>query len=126
MKHFANYVDIYPESVVSSIVGTTITTSDGSEADRIRAFSNVELVETPGNQNGNIFYEQSTRIVTSEKMSDELRGKYGNNRPVVVLLYDDQGNAMVWGDGEKARMLITPNFENDVLVISRKSVEPVL
>lgn len=129
MKHFANYIDIYPESVVSTINTTTgvVTTSDASEPDRIYSFTNVNVPETPGTQNGNIYYQQNARIVSSEKLSDALRSKYGNNRPVVVVLYDDQGDKTIWGDKtEKARVLIAPNLESDVLSISRKSINPLL
>lgn len=129
MKHFANYIDIYPESVVSTINTTTgvVTTSDASEPDRIYSFTNVNVPETPGTQNGNIYYQQNARIVSSEKLSDTLRSKYGNNRPVVVVLYDDQGDKTIWGDKtEKARVLIAPNLESDVLSISRKSINPLL
>lgn len=129
MKHFANYIDIYPESVVSTINTTTgvVTTSDASEPDRIYSFTNVNVPETPGTQNGNIYYQQNARIVSSEKLSDALRSKYGNNRPVVVVLYDDRGDKTIWGDKtEKARVLIAPNLESDVLSISRKSINPLL
>lgn len=127
MKHFANYIDIYPESVVSSISGTTITTSDGSTPDRIVAASDIGVTDNPGSSNAGLSFEQQSMVVTSEKLSALLRSKYGNRRPVVAVLYDDDGTPMVWGDKkEKLRVVISPNIENDVLDFSRQSVNPLL
>lgn len=129
MKHFANYIEIYPESVVTWIDATagTVATSDGSEPDKIYSYKNVKLTENPGNDNGNIYYQQSLRVVAGIKLTQSIREKYGNNRTVVVKLFDDQGSAIILGShSEKARVLISPNLESDVLSISRKSINPVL
>lgn len=129
MKHFANYADIYPESVVSSINTTTgvVTTSDASEPDRVYSFTNLILAENPAVENGNTYYEQNLRVVSSVKLTAAQRVKYANRRTVVVVLYADDQTPIVWGDKtEKARMLITPNLENEVLTISRQSINAVL
>lgn len=127
MKHFANYIEIYPESVVDSIDETTVTTSDASEADRIIAKQNVVLNETPGEDNGNSFFSQQLNVVSDGKLSDEIRSKYVNKRPVVVRLFTDDQAALLLGDKQmKARITITPNLESDVITVDRNSINPIL
>ena len=127
MKHFANYIDVYLLSKVQSINGTTVVTTDGSEPYRFNAFSNVQLNETPNEENGNVFYVQETRIPLTKKLTEEQRSVFLPRRPVVVKLYDDTASPIVFGDaGYKARLVFETHLENDVLNIVRESPEPLL
>lgn len=127
MKHFANYIDIYPLTSVQSIDGNTVITNDGSEPDRFVAFSSIVMNEVPSNKNGNSYYRQTASIPLSAKMNDAQRAVYTHRRPVVVMLYDDQAQPIVWGDiTYRARVEVSPRLENDILEIERESIDPVL
>jgi hypothetical protein len=124
MKHLANYISIMPLSHFESFNGTIL--SGSSEPDLILAQNDLQLKEQPQSTSPGTIFNQSMSITTIEKLSDAIRKKYANHRPVIALVYDETGTASLWGsDDERLRVTISPGTDRDVIELDRKSVTPI-
>jgi len=123
MKHLGNYIKILPLTDFDSFDGTTLISKSGNDPDLI--ISNKDLVFDPKPQSSGAgpFYTEDLRVVT-DKLSDDQRKVYSSRRPVVVLLFDDQANPIVWGnEDQKVRVTLTPNTDSDIIDLARKTTK---
>lgn len=119
MKHLANYIKILPMTDFDSFNGSTLISISGADPDLIIA--NNDLVFDPKTEESGAgpFYTEELSIVT-DKLTDLQRTVYCSKRPVVVLLFDDQENPVLWGDADqKVRATLTPNIDSDILDLKR-------
>ena len=126
MKTLANYFKMVPISDFSSFDGEKIITISGADADHIPTNNELVLTEAPETENaaGSV-YKQSLRAVT-DKLTDAQREVYVNRRPVIVLLFTDDGEPVLWGSADnKLRITITPTPDADIIDFSRTALEPV-
>ncbi|MGV8094496.1 MAG: hypothetical protein AB2L24_21795 [Mangrovibacterium sp.] len=124
MKQLANFVKIMPLSDYQAFDGTNMTGS--SAPDLILSENDLQLQDEPSNTRAGVLYEQSLNVVTA-RLSDSLRKKYANRRPVMAVIHDDLGAPHLWGDGnQKLYILITPGLHNDSISLFRKATSPAL
>lgn len=121
MKHLANYIKILPLTDFLSSDGTTLISKSGANPDRIIANNDLVFDTKPETSGAGTFYTEELRVVT-DKLTDDQRAVYCSRRPVVVLLFDDRGNPILWGnDEQKVRVTLTPNTDRDILDLVRKT-----
>lgn len=125
MRDLSNFIKIVPLSDFQSFDGTDIITVSGSDPDLIPSNNDLKFEETPEKTRSGVIYNQSLTVVC-DKLSESLRTRYQNNRPVVVQLFtDDNVSRQCGDDSTRARILITPGTDYDILTINRKSKKPV-
>jgi len=121
MKHLANYIKILPLTDFDSFDGTTLISKSGNDPDLIISNNNLVFDPKPQSSAAGPFYTEDLRVVT-DKLSDDQRKVYSSRRPVVVLLFDDQANPIVWGnEDQKVRVTLTPNTDSDIIDLTRKT-----
>lgn len=126
MKNLANYFKIVPLSDFSGFDGTQLITISTNEPDHIPTNNDLVLMDTPdtGSRAGSV-YKQSLRAVT-DKLTDAQRAVYVNRRPVIVLLFTDDGAPVLWGSANYLlRISITPTPDADILDFSRIALNSV-
>lgn len=122
MKHLANYIKILPLTDFDSFDGTTLISKSGNDPDLIIANNDLVFDPKPQTSGAGPFYAEDLKVVTN-KLSTDQRKVYSSRRPVVVLLFDDQANPIIWGNEEqKVRVTLTPNADSDVIDLSRKTI----
>lgn len=125
MKHLANFLKILPLTDFDLFDGETLVSKSGADPDVIYADNNIEFDPRPEDSPAGPFYTEPVRIV-SAKLTDELRKRYTSKRAVIVLLFDDQGNPVLWGDlDQKVRITINPTPDSDVIDFVRKTTKPL-
>ncbi len=123
MKHLANYFKIMLLADFVSFDGTDMIGS--SDPELIVCTNDLLFDEPPRSGEAGTFYEQSLRAV-SPKLTATQREKYATRRPVMVLLYDDQGTPHLWGDNSlKLRISIDPKINEDVIELTRTALSPI-
>lgn len=125
-KTLADYLEIVPLSDFESFDGEHLVTISGKAPDHILCNNNLVLDDTPetGGRAGT-FFKQSLLAVT-DKLSPEQRLVYVPRRPVIVLLFTDAREPVLWGNAdEKLRITITPTPDADILNFNRKALSPV-
>jgi hypothetical protein len=121
MKHLADYIQILPLTDFDSFNGTTLISKSGADPDRLIANNRLVFDPKPESSAAGPFYTESLKVVV-DKLTDDQRTNYTSRRPVVVLLFDDTGTPVLWGDAEqKVRVTITPNTDYDILDLVRKT-----
>lgn len=121
MKHLANYIRLLPLTDFLSFDGTKLISKSGSDPDILVSRNDLVFDPKPGNGGGGTFYTEEIRVVT-DKLTESQRSVYCNRRPVVVLLYDDKGTPILWGEADqKVRVTLTPNIDSDILDLARKT-----
>lgn len=121
MKHLANYIKILPLTNYLANDGSELISKSGSDSDLIIANNDLVFDPKPGTSGAGTFYTEELRVVT-DKLTDDQRAVYCSRRPVVVLLFDDQANPILWGnDEQKVRVTLTPNPDRDILDLVRKT-----
>lgn len=125
-KKLADYLKMVPLSDFKSFDGTSLITVSGSVPDHIVANNNLELADKPETGgNAGTFYKQSLRVVC-DKLSDAQRKVYTARRPVVVLLFFDDGTSLLWGNSDqKLRITISPLSDADVMDFNCSSLAPI-
>lgn len=125
-KNLAEYFKIVPLSDFQSFDGEHLVTISGNAPDHILCNNNLVLADDPetGSRAG-IFYKQSLRAVT-DKLPEAQRSVYVPRRPVVVLLFTDIGEPVLWGNAEQMlRVSLTPTPDADILNFTREALSPV-
>ena len=123
MKHLANFVRILPLTDFNSFDGSMLISKSGSEPDLFISDKDVVFDPNPGDSRAGTFYTEEVRLVCS-KLTAQQRDKYTSRRPVVVLLYDDNGTPILWGnEDQKVRVTLTPNVDNDIIDMVRKTTK---
>ena len=106
-----------------SFDGTDLVGSSAPEL--IVCTNDLQFDEAPRSADPGTYYEQSLRAVTG-KLTTAQREKYATRRPVVVLLYDDQGTPHLWGDASyKLTISINPKTDSDVIELTRSAMQPI-
>ena len=124
MKQLSNFIRIMPLSDYESFDGTNM--SGSTEPDLILAKNNLQYDEVPQPGSAGVIFNQSLGLITDDKLNAAQRKKYANLRPVVVLIFDENGVPVLWGtDDERLRIMVTPKPDRDVLEFDRKSVTPL-
>ncbi len=124
MKQLSNFIKIMPLSDFTSFDGTNM--SGSSVPDLIQSTNDLQFEELPQYSAPGVIYNQSLSLITTGKLSDAQRKKYSRRRPVVVLVYDENGVASLWGnDDERVRITITPKTDRDILELDRKATTPL-
>ena len=126
MKTLADYFKIVPLSDFESFDGEHLVTISGNAPDHIVANNNLVLEDSPdtGSRAGT-FYKQSLQAVT-DKLSEYQRMVYVARRPVVVLLFTDTGEPILWGNAEeKLRITLIPTPDADILNFNREALSPI-
>ena len=124
IKQLCNYIDIVPLSGVQSIENNTINLKLGITVDRIRSEVTPTWSETPSTSTSGTVFNQAFRIV-SNKITQDLRAKYPNTLPVVVIMYDDEGSHVLGDLSEFARITIIPSLDKDSIQIAASRTIPV-
>ena len=123
MKHLANYFKIMLLDDFQSFDGTSLIGT--SDQELIVCTNDLIFDEPPKSGDHGTIYEQSLRAV-SGKLTTAQRAKYVDRRPVVVLLYDDEGIPYLWGNGsQKLRISINPKPDNDVIELTCMALSPI-
>lgn len=121
MKHLANYIKILPLTDFDSFDGSTLISKSGADPDQIIANNDLVFDPKAGESGAGPFYTEELSIV-SDKLTDLQRKVYCSKRPVIVLLFDDQENPVLWGDADqKVRATLTPNIDQDIIDLVRKT-----
>lgn len=126
MKNLANYFKIVPLSDYNSFDGERLITNSGNEPDHIPTNNDLVLADTPeaGSGSGPI-YKQSLKAVT-DKLTDAQRAVYVTRRPVMLLLFTDDGAPVLWGSTDhQLRITLTPTPDVDILEFKRIALKPV-
>lgn len=126
MKILANYFKIVPLSDFNSFDGERIITNSGNEPDHIPTNNDLVLTDTPetGSGSGSV-YKQSLKAVT-DKLTESHRAVYVTSRPVMVLLFTDDGAPVLWGSKDyPLRITLTPTPDADILDFKRTALKPV-
>lgn len=126
MKKLADYFKIVPLSDFQSFDGQHLITISGKDPDHVVANNNLNLVDEPETgSRASSFYKQSLRAV-SDKLTDAQRKVYVSRRPVVVLLFTDDGAPVLWGNADqKLRITITPTTDADIMDFKRSALVPL-
>lgn len=121
MKQLAEFVQILPLSDFESFDGTTLISKSGTDPDTIIANNNLIFSTRPESSPAGPFFTEQLQIV-SDKLDAGLRKIYFNQMPVVVLLFTDVNEPVLWGNMEqKVRISIAPNTDYDVIDLVRKT-----
>jgi hypothetical protein len=125
MKTLANYLKIIPLSDYNSFDGERLITNSGNEPDHIPTNNDLVLTDTPDAGSAGTIYKQSLRAVT-DKLTDAQRAVYVTRRPVMVLLFTDDGTPVLWGSADyPVRITITPTPDVDILDFKRTALKSV-
>jgi len=125
MKHLANYIKILPLTDYESFDGESLISKSGAAADLIIANNELVFNPLPESSGGGPRYSEELSVVT-DKLSKSQREVYCSLRPVVVLLFEDTGTPIIWGDAEqKVRITLTPNTDRDILDLKRITTTPL-
>ncbi len=123
MKHLADYIKILPLTDFNSFDGITLLSKSGSDPDHLVANNRLVFDTKPEDSGGGPFYTEQLNIVT-DKLTDAQRKNYTSRRPVMVLLFTDSGETLLWGNAEqKVRATLTPNTDYDVIELIRKTTK---
>jgi len=125
MKHIADFIKILPLTDYLNFADSTLVSKSGADPDLIKANNFAVFDSTPESSLAGPFYTEKVRI-TTDKLTEEQRKKYTSMRPVIVLLFDDQGNPVLWGDlDQKVRITINPLPDSDIIDLVRKTTKPL-
>jgi len=94
MKEFSNKIMVCPVNELPTTIATPFTGFD-------MLHSNIDI-DPQANQkqfNGNDGYEFKLRSTFSD-LTDAIRTKYKNSRPLVLILFDTNGNSYQVGSSE--------------------------
>jgi len=123
MKHLAEFVQILPLSDFESFDGTSLISKSGVNPDTIIANNNLLFSTRPETSAAGPFFTEQLQIAT-DKLAASQRKVYFNRMPVIVLLFTDVNEPVVWGDlDQKVRISITPNTDYDVIDLVRKTTK---
>jgi len=124
MRHLSNFLRVVPFSDFESFDGTKLVAS--SEPDLLLSLNDLNLDEKPSLNRGGTLYDQSLEVVC-QKLSDTLRERYPERTKVVVLLYDDAQQPVLWGgDAYYLRISLAPKTDTDVITLTRKATRALL
>ena len=123
-NHLCNYINLQILDNVESIEQNGVTLKPGIEWDRINSEKKPEWSEPPARSNSGTIYNQTFRIVT-DKLSADVKDKYAINRPIIAILYDDDGEHIFGDFDQLARITINPTTDKESIQLSRQSTEPI-
>jgi len=123
MKQLSDYLKILPLTDYDSFDGSSLISKSHVAPDHIVSNNNLVFNTKPENSPAGDYFTETLRVIT-DKLTDSQREKYTSRRPVVVLLFTDIAEPVLWGDAdEKVRATVTPSIDYDIIDLTRKTTK---
>lgn len=127
IKQFANYIKIIPANHVDSISAGEVNLKTGKAFDEFISLNTAVLTDTPGNNNGNAVYKQSSNVEVAA-LTTVQKSRYKLPRPVIVVFFIENTSVpvVVGSIDNPAMVSVRPMADRYDIEIQRTSKFAVL